>query len=267
MKILLLDKNLTSFTAVEAEALKAPDFEIAAAFSTSDEAVNYASQNTVDVVFIGENLSDTDGISALLKLREINKSIIAIFVTANDADAANAIRAKFDYVVFKPCTNEDVADALTRARYLAPRLEKRIKATLFGKFDLYVSGQRVLFSTKKSKELAALCISQRGGTVSTYEIIEKLWVGSSVTRASETSGYRKAIKSMLETFKEYGIDYIFERKYGSCRIAHEDIECDYYRLLDYDKTAAKAYGGAILPEYHWSEEMKKHADELVSIIK
>lgn len=267
MKVLLIDKNLKDLALVEKECSSHPDFEIAASFSNLEDSAAYTAEHDVDTIFLGSVLDDADGFSALKKFREINKNIIIIFVTENTTDAADAIKLKADYVVFKPCTKDDIADALVRARYLKPRLEKRIKATLFGKFDLYVDGRRVLFSTKKSKELAALCISQRGGTVSTYEIIEKLWVGSNVTRASETSGYRKAIKSMLETFKEYGIDGIFERKYGSCRIDPDDIECDYYRLLDYDKTAAKAYSGSILPEYLWSKELSKRSSEIASLIK
>ncbi|MBQ4556282.1 MAG: response regulator [Clostridia bacterium] len=267
MKVLLIDKNLEDLKLFETECTGLPDFEIAASFSDSSKALEFASNSPVDLVLLDTVLPDIDGFTLAKKLREINKNIIIIFVTANTSHAAEALKMKADYVVFKPYAKEDVTDALTRARYLKPRLEKHIKANLFGKFDLYVNGKRVIFPTKKAKELAALCISQRGGTVSTYEIIEKLWVGSKFKRASETSGYRKAIKSMLETFKEYNIDYIFERKYGFCRIAPEDIECDYYSLLDYDNVAVKTYGGAVMPEYTWAKELKKRADDIAGMLK
>ncbi len=267
MRIMLVDKTPNDLSLFEKECAALPDFEVVASFSDSTDALEYAKEHPVDLVALDTVLPQMDGFMLAEKLRKIRPEMIVIFVTAHTEHAADAIRKKADYIVFKPCTEEDVADALARARYLRPRLTGRIFAHTFGKFDLYVSGERVIFSTNKAKELAALCISQRGGTVSTYEIIEKLWVGSKVQRASETSGYRKAIKSMLETFKAYHIEDIFERKYGSCRIIPDEIDCDYYRLLDYEKLTAKNYGGQIMPEYPWAKELKKRADEIVSMLK
>lgn len=267
MRVMLVDANPTDLSLFETECKSLPDFEVAASFSNASEALEYAKEHSVDLVLLDTVLPQADGFSLAENLRKIRPEMIVIFVTEHTEHAAEAIRKKADYIVFKPCTAEDVTDALRRARYLRPRLSKRIFAHTFGKFDLYVNGERVIFSTKKAKELAALCISQRGGTVSTYEIIEKLWVGSKVQRASETSGYRKAIKSMLETFKQYGIADIFERKYGSCRITPDDIDCDYYRLLDYDKLTAKDYPGQMMPEYPWAKDLKRRADEIAAMLK
>ena len=267
MRVMLVDESPINLSLFETECTALPDFEVAASFSDAPEALEYAKEHPVDLVILDTVLPQTDGFTLAEQLRQIRPEMIVIFATEHTEHAAEAIRKKADYIVFKPCTKEDVTDALVRARYLRPRLSKRISAHTFGKFDLYVNGERVVFSTKKAKELAALCISQRGGTVSTYEIIEKLWVGSKVQRASETSGYRKAIKSMLETFRAYHIEDIFERKYGSCRIVPDDIDCDYYRLLDYEMVTAKNYGGQVMPEYPWAKDLKKRADEIVAMLK
>lgn len=267
MRVMLVDEKPIDLNLFETECAALPDFEVAATFSEPQDALDYAKEHPVDLVALDTVFPQTDGFTLAEKLRQIRPEMIVIFVTEHTEHAADAIRNKADYIVFKPCTKEAVTDALVRARYLRPRLSKRISAHTFGKFDLYVNGERVIFSTKKAKELAALCISQRGGTVSTYEIIEKLWVGSKVQRASETSGYRKAIKSMLETFKAYHIEDIFERKYGSCRIVPTDIDCDYYRLLDYENVTARDYGGQVMPEYPWAKELKKRADEIVAMLK
>ena len=267
MRVMLVDEKPTTLSLFETECAALPDFEVAATFQNPLDAVDYAKEHQVDIVVLDTVFEQTDGFAVAEKLRQIRPEMIVIFATEHTEHAADAIRNKADGIVFKPCTKEDVNDVLVRVRYLRPRLSKRIYAHTFGKFDLYVNGERVVFSTKKAKELAALCISQRGGTVSTYEIIEKLWVGSKVQRASETSGYRKAIKSMLETFKAYNIDDIFERKYGSCRIVPADIDCDYYRLLDYENVAAKEYGGQLMPEYPWAKELKKRADEICAMLK
>ena len=267
MKMMLVDDNLIELRLFEIECSDLPDFEIAASFSKSVDALEYVKENRVDIALLDIDMPVMDGFALAEKIREIRSETIIIFVTAHMDFAGRAMKMKADYIIFKPYTREDVLDVLRRARLMKPQLEKRIKAHMFGKFDLYVGGERVIFASNKAKELCALCISQRGGTVSTYEIIDKLWVGSVVRRASETSGYRKAIKSLLETLRAYGIDDIFERKYGFCRIQPEDIECDWFSLLDYDKTTANAYGGSIMPEYPWATELGNRASEIVAMLK
>ena len=267
MKMMLVDDNLIELRLFEMECSDLPDFEVVASFSKPLEALEYVRDHRIDIALLDIDMPQMDGFELASSIREIRKETIIIFVTAHMDFAGRAMQMKADYIIFKPYNRNDVLDVLRRARLMKPQLEKRIKAHMFGKFDLYVDGERVNFKTKKAKELAALCICQRGGAVSTYEIIEKLWVGTTGQRASETSGYRKAIKALVETLREYHIEHIFERKYGSCRIAPEEIECDFYQLLDYDRSAAKAYGGTFLPEYFWSSEFKDHADEVASMVR
>ncbi|MBQ5390502.1 MAG: response regulator [Clostridia bacterium] len=267
MKVLLLDENREELSLFEKECASLPDFEVAAYLTDPLDALEYAKEYTIDLAVLDTSIPQIDCFTLAEKLRKTRPEMIVVFAAENAEHAVEAIRQKADWIVLKPCTEQDVSEAFTRVRYLRPRLSKRISAHMFGKFDLYVNGERVLFTTKKAKELAALCISQRGGTVSTYEIIEKLWVGSKIERASETSGYRKAIKSMLETFKAYNIDGIFERKYGSCRVVPDDIDCDYYRLLNYEVIAAREYPGQLMPEYAWAKDLKKRADEIAAMLK
>lgn len=267
MNVILVDDNPVELKLFEVECGGTPDFAVTAVFSRAPEALAYAEKNRVDVAVLDIHMPVMDGFELAEKLRRVRREMLIVFVSADTELAARAMKMKPEYLIFKPYTREDVQDVLRRLRLMKPQLCGRVSARLFGKFDLYVDGNHVSFATKKAKELCALCIAQRGGTVSTYEILEKLWPGRTVARASDTSGYRKAIRSLFETLREYHVEDLFERRYGYCRIAPEEIDCDYYRLMDFDRTAAAAYGGQILPEYPWAGPLREHADALAEKLR
>lgn len=267
MNLILVDDNPVELKLFEVECGETPDFSVSAVFSRPLDALAFAEKNRVDAAILDVHMPLMDGFDLAERLRAIRREMLTVFVSADESTAARAVRMRADAVLFKPYTREDVTDVLRRLRLLAPRLSGRLTAHLFGKFDLYASGLRVEFPTAKAKELCALCIANRGGTVSTYEILEKLWPERTVARASETSGYRKAIKALFDTLKLYGAGDLFERRYGFCRIAPEEIDCDLYDLLDYDRAAAAAYGGQILPEYPWAEPLTRRADEVAQKLR
>lgn len=130
---------------------------------------------------------------------------------------------------------------------------KHVRAVTFGRFDIFVDNEPVIFSSNKAKELLALCIDRRGGEVGMEEAIDKLWPNKSFDDRTKRL-YRKAVTNLRLTLSKYEADYIFVKKRGCCYILSNAIECDYYRFLDDPEENLPGFGGEYLFDYPWGEK-------------
>jgi two-component SAPR family response regulator len=166
--------------------------------------------------------------------------------------------------MLKPYCDEDVDDVLERVTLLSRRQKKRVQVRTFGRFDLFIDGAPVRFSNAKAKELFALCIDHKGGTVTMEEAVDKLWEGSPFNENVKTR-YRKAVAYLNALFLDHQAPGIFVSGYGTCYVKKESIDCDYYEYLDSD--GKTSFFGEYMFEYTWAEEttamldMKRQKDD------
>lgn len=254
MKLILVDDSLIELNLFAAECSFLNDAEIVGMFNKGTEALAFCGGHPeVEVALLDIDMPVMNGIELAGELRKIRRDIIIIFVTGHTEFAADAVRQKADYILFKPFDREDVIDALERARLMHLRQGKPMYARLFDSFDFTVRNHLVHFKSAKAKELLALLICREGRDVSIYEIVDCLWNGDDMADVHSV-GYRKAIKNLADTLEEYQAESLLIRTRGYCRVNISLLDSDYLQCLRGDKNAIMSFQGSFLPEYPWAEQ-------------
>ena len=122
----------------------------------------------------------------------------------------------------------------------------------FSGFDLFVDNQVVYFSSKKSKELLALLVSKRGGSVPLSEIAYILYSNTPERTAKNNIrviGYR-----LRQILREYGCEGLLVHRPGVYSVNTELFICDHYEFMKENRTYITAYTGKYMPEYLWASE-------------
>ena len=252
MKTILVDDMLLDMQLFELKCADMPDFEIVGKFTDPRIALDFALHNVVDFALLDIDMPGMNGMELAMRIRTLWPCVIIVFVTAHPRYAVDALRMKADYVVFKPFDRDDIADVLERAKLLQNRQEKRVRFFTFGAFEMLVDNRPVHFRSAKAKELMALCVYKEGRSVSIYDIIECLWEGSDCKNTDNT-GYRRTIKELRDTLRDYNAEDIFVRERGNCRIRRELVSCDYYDFWDGKKDAVARFDGKFMSEFAWAE--------------
>lgn len=252
MKTIIVDDELWAVKQLESAFGGRPGIELVGIFRNGESALEFAKKNPVKFALLDVRMGGMSGIELGRELRKLYPDIIIVYVSSYPeyfSDAYRDVRA--DYYILKPYNDEDVQDVLDRVELLSHRQKKRIQVRTFGRFDLFIDGSPVRFSNAKAKELLALCIDHKGGTVRMEEAVDKLWEGSPFNENVKTR-YRKAVAYLNALFLEYQVPGVFESGYGTCCIKKDSIDCDYYEYLESE--GKSTFFGEYMFEYSWAEE-------------
>ena len=130
--------------------------------------------------------------------------------------------------------------------------DSRIFIQTFSGFDLFVDNQVVYFSSKKSKELLALLVSKRGGSVPLSEIAYILYSDTPERTAKNNIrviGYR-----LRQILREHGCEGLLIHRPGVYSVNTELFTCDYYEFMKENRMYITAYTGKYMPDYLWASE-------------
>lgn len=252
MKTILVDDMLLDMQLFELKCAGVPDFEIVGKFTNPLEAIAYAQTHVVDFALLDIDMPGMNGMELARRLRQIRSDVIIVFVTAHPKFAVDALKMKADYIVFKPFDRDDIVDVMERAKLFRQRQKKRFYFHTFGLFDMQIDGRPVRFRSGRAKELMALCVWRGGRPVSIYELVECLW-GEEAADMPEKTGYRRAIKELADTLRDYNAEDLFLRERGSIRIDMGKCDSDYQALLSGDVDAACHFQGSFMEQYSWAE--------------
>ena len=250
MKTILVDDMLLDLQLFELKCADMPDFEIVGKFTDPNAAIEYAAGHVVDFALLDIDMPGMDGIHLAQALRRLRSDIIIVFATAHPKFAVEALKMKADYIIFKPFDREDIADVMERAKLLRRRQCKRIHFHTFGAFDMLVDGEPVHFRSGKAKELMALCVYRDGRPVSIHEIVENLWGEN-----ADGTGYRRTIKELADTLRDYGAEEMFLRSRGSLRVRMDLADSDFQAFMSGDEDAICQFQGVFMQQYSWAEPM------------
>ena len=144
-----------------------------------------------------EGFGDTVERCVAERLREVSPDVVVVFITGYEQYALEALKIRADYYLTKPYDSRDIREVLERARLLSARQKKRVYVRTFGRFDVFIDGTAVYFPNAKAKELLALCVDHRGGTVSIEEAVDKLWEDREYDSRVKNL-YRKAVMQIRQ---------------------------------------------------------------------
>ncbi len=257
MKALIYCKN----KAVDENLLKYLDgcCELESESVSDKEAfLNRIEKERIHMTFI--SLADKDYVEIIEKIKSNATGTVIYLIGDKDEDAVNAYKYRCDGFLKSGNIDEDMKYLLENFSFLSKRIH-RLKAVTFGRFDLFVDGERMELKNKKAKELLALCIDKCGGRVSLEEATDKLWYGRPYDERVKGL-YRKAVMEVNAFFREKGIKDVFINGRGYCCITKDSFDCDYYRFLENPSKEKILYNGEYMFEYSWAEETSARIEAL-----
>ncbi len=265
MKTIIVDDERYGRETLQTACIGLEDIEIIGCFSSALEAVEFAKSNWVELAFLDVEMPKMNGLEASEKLRQINPEMIVIFVSAHDNYMPDAFgRHNADYYIIKPYTQRDIIAVVSRAKLLSRRFAKRIYIETFGRFNVYLDGKPVTFTSQDAKELLALLVDRRGTALSTQEAFMTMWEDREYNRSTVVS-LHKALRKLKDTLDKEGIgDLIIQLSPSEHRIDTDLFDCDYYQFLAGSPDAKKKYADHYMDNWSWGEETAAMLTDLVS---
>lgn len=184
MKVLIVDDEPMMLLVMKRMLANVEGVELVGSFQQAEEAFAYLCNHNVDLVFLDIQIGSDDGIDFARKLR-LNEFELDIVFTTSHADYAIEAYDVYplDYMV-KPISKKRMAQTIKRAaskRYGSVSVSrspmvKRLKVKALGCFEVSSTHQGVVkWISKKSEELFAYLLLNRGGNVAKMKVIEHLF--------------------------------------------------------------------------------------------
>lgn len=218
-------------------------------FTNPYNAYNFIKKNKVELAVLDIEMMGMNGLELSSKLQKIDPDISIIFITGYDKYALEAFNQQAIGYVMKPFEKSEVLPLLERVRILTKAKKPQVFINTFGRFNMFINKNAVVFKNAKAKELLALCVDRNGGVVTMEEAIDKLWPERSYDDRVKNL-YRKAVVSIKSTLNQLNVHDVFFNARGCCYIDRNMCECDYFDMLD---GVNDRYTGEYLFEYSWAE--------------
>lgn len=251
MKIIVVDDEKLVLSTLQKRIKEvSPESEVVA-FDLSQDALEYAQANDVDIAFLDISMPVINGITLAKSLKKIHPQINVIFCTAHTDFMQDAIELHASGYLLKPATRESINKALGNLLYPAAVRLPEVFVRTFGEFDIFIDGKAVTFNRQKAKEMLAYLVDMRCGVVSKKDLAAVLFGDE---YSAKTQDYLKKIyKDLVETLRRYGVEKMLVRGYNQYALDATCFSCDLY---DYEKGlpyAINAYKGEYMLQYDWAE--------------
>ena len=267
MRTIVVDNEENSVKTFIYESQNIDEIEIVGTFCDGDDAVDYLGDNDAELAVIAVNPDGVDGTFLGPIIKKVVPNIMIIYIAGVAGYNMETIKLNAVAYLFKPYSTGQLRDAVESAKLLANKHKKEIYARTFGNFDLFVNGRPIMFKSAKAKELLAILIDRRGGTVTTDQIICTLWEDRPNDVATQNL-CSKICKKLMNELKEYGIEDILISSRGAKSLDTDKFECDLYEFLDGKRELTDKYFGEYMMQYSWAEPraavLDRYANELTA---
>ena len=262
MQVISVDDERLALEDLRDICLSLPQVTGFQAFSNPADALEHAATHKIDLAFLDIEMPVMSGLELAERLLRIDKTIKIIFVTGFKEYAFDAFGVNAIGYVLKPFSEEMIRREIEKAsslQTLSATPSVRIKT--FGYFDVFVQNKPVYFSSSKAKELLALLVDRRGGSVSTENAISMLWPDRDYDETVQ-SLFRKVLKSLRVALSDAGVSDILIDVRNQRSVDTEKFTCDLYACLQKDKAAMESYSGEYMQGYPWAQSTKQHLDTI-----
>lgn len=252
MTIIAVDDEPDALAALTEAIKEALPMVKVAGFGWSEDALNYAKENQVDVAFLDINMGGMNGLTLAKKLKDIYGKTNIVFVTGYDKYAIDAMNLRASGYILKPPNAEQITIEMENLWHPIENKEAGVKITCFGSFGVFINGKPLIFTQAKSKELLALLVHKQGVALTNAEIASVLWENKEDS-SSLQSQVRKTQANLIKFLNSSGISDIICKARNSMAVDISKFACDYYDYLKGDTKAVNTYMGEYLSEYSWAE--------------
>lgn len=253
MKTIIVDDNKGILDGLIRYCNRICELEIVGKFIDPFSVLNYIKTNTVDLAILDIEMPEMNGVELGEKLKSINPNILIIYCTGHEDYALDAFKLHSIAYLLKPFSFEDFEQAIATAKVLYANKARNIKIQTFGRFDVFINDELIIFKRAKAKELLALLVDNKGGLVTLEQAIDVLWEDRPYNKNVKQM-YRDATSQLRYTLKQYGCLDLIKVVRGGCYIDLSKFHCDYYDFLNNKQYAVKMFTGQYMYEYSWAEE-------------
>ena len=232
-----------------------PDAELMT-FESGDDALEQMlrTKEYPDTVFSDIEMPGINGLEFAVRLKQLSPRTRIVFVTAYSEYALEAFRVHANGYILKPMNamrvQEEVLEAAKQENI--EREPGKLEIRCFGNFEVFWKGKPLLFARRQTKELLAYLIDRKGASCTTEEIAAALW--EDYTNVKNTKAQlRVLISDLRHTLANIGQEDIVIRSRGHVAVMTDQVDCDYYRMLQGDMDAVNAYRGEYMSQYSWAE--------------
>lgn len=227
-----------------------PDVEEAYPFSQPARALEWLENHPADLALLDIDMPGMNGMEFAARIKEEHPKTAIIFLTGYSRYAVDAFRLRVSGYLLKPVDPGQLAEEVEYV-FAGQKQHAHIEARTFGNFELLVDGRPVPFKQAKCKELLAYLVDRRGSGVSRAEAFAILWEDRPYDRPMQKQ-FDVIIRSLRDSLRDAGVEFIFEMKSGMLRIVPEKISCDLFRFCSGDVSAFNEYAGEYMNGYAWA---------------
>lgn len=140
--------------------------------------------------------------------------------------------------------------------------QKKLIVRTFGNFEVFhPDGTPFDFSGKQSKQLLAYLIDRQGYPVTSKDIVVDI-LEKEPSDIKAIKYVSTLIRRAMKEMEDSGYPDVIVKEHKSVRVNIDEIDCDYYHILDGDFSYWEKYHNEYMKEYSWAEETNA---ELLSI--
>ncbi len=249
MNAIVLDDEKESILLFTSHVIDIPDLSINVFAKKWEDALDYVSENKVDIAFLDIVMPDINGVDLAERMISLSPSLKIVFITGYSQDVDKIKERLGDNLFafcYKPYDEETIRGILARAR---EEKDSNVVFKTFPHFDMYVNDVLVDFKRAKAKELLALMVDHRGGEVTMDEAITKLWIDKNVDLSKRL--YRDAVCRLRMKLKEYGIEDLVNFNRARLSLNVDGVHCDFW---DYQDRKEVIFCGEYMRPYEWATE-------------
>ncbi len=243
-------------------------------FLQFSEALNAAEEQEglPDAVFTGMGMQETDGLAFAKQMKLLAPATYFVLLADTEAYAAKAYALHVDGYILRPYSTERIRDEmeffysrkLQENRNASTELfnmtgeSERIQVRCFGCFAAFWKKKPLVFGRKKTTELLAYLVDRRGAPCSAEEAIDVLYEKHSepddIKNAKQN--LRNLVFDLTSVLKQIGQENILVRTRNTIAICPDQIDCDYYGLLEGKKKNRNEFTGEYMEQFSWAETTK-----------
>lgn len=264
MHVIYVDDEELAITRFRVMADKLEEIKNLTTFQNPEEALDYAHNNQVDLAFLDMEMPEMSGLKLAKELQKVNKNIRIIFITAYNQYALDAFEVNAAGYLMKPYSMEKLEHELKKALRIKDVAEHKVFIQTIPSFDIFVDDEVLVIGRQKVKELLALLVDKRGGTLTAGQAISFLWEDRPDDDATK-SLYRMTVKRMRDLLSEHKIAFILDDSNTQKALKPDEFTCDYYEILKGNEKYMSLYYGEYMVEYGWAEDTNAMLSEMLDI--